>query len=135
MKLKLLILIMISAVAFSSCKKELVDTSMNDFEDVNSNQTFEEIIASGVTLAFFHASWCHNCEEQRPAIEAADADPQLDFVKFIEIEYEDNKEITQNNNVPGFPTQIIFKDGVEKERLTGKGHTVEQITTALLKYE
>ena len=135
MKIRLLILLMMSALAITACKKELVDTSKNNFEDVNSNQTFEEIIASGVTLAFFHASWCHNCEEQRPAIEEADEDAELDFVKFIEIEYEENKEITDANNVPGFPTQIIFKDGEEKERLTGKGHSAAKIKAALLKYE
>ena len=131
---KLLLLALLIGTAFTACKKDLVDTAANDVEDVNSNQTFEEKIADGVTLAFFHASWCSFCEEQRPAVEAASDDPQLSFVEFIEIEYEDNEEIVDNYNVPGFPTILIFNDGDEVERLTGKGHSQEKLTQLLLNY-
>ena len=120
-------------IAFSACKKDLVDTSANEVDDVNSVQTFEEIIAEGVTIAFFHASWCDKCAEQRPAFESASEKTEVDFATFIEIEYEDNKEITDDYNVPGFPTMIIFKDGTEKDRLAGKGHSEQQIIDALLK--
>lgn len=134
--MKNLIIISLALIAgLSSCKRELVDTNANSVEDVNSNQTFDEKIASGVTLAFFHASWCSICKEQRPAVEAASEDSQLDFAEFVEVEYEDNKEIVDEHNVPGFPTILIFKDGMEKERLTGKGHSQQKLTDLLLKYE
>lgn len=122
-------------LGFSACKKDLVDTSANDVEDVNSEQTFDEIIAEGVTVAFFHASWCSNCEEQRPAFEGASEREDLKFATFIEIEYEDNEDITGKYSVPGFPTMVFFKDNEEASRLVGKGHTEQEIADVVLALE
>ena len=132
----LLAILAVIGFSLAACQPEdLVDTSMNDIEDINSLADFQSAVSTGVSFVFFHASWCSNCEEQRPAVEASSTNPDLSFVKFIEIEYEDNKEITDNYSVPGFPTMIIFKDGEEKERLVGKGHSEQQIIDALNKYK
>lgn len=120
---------------FAGCEKEdLVDAGANDLTDVTGKEAFDASIATGVSFVFFHASWCSNCFEQRPAVEAAQKNPAVSFARFIEVEYEDNEDITDAYNVPGFPTMVIFKDGVEKERFKGKGHTEQQFVDALLKY-
>lgn len=126
-------LLLIGMLGFSACKKDLVDTSANEVQDVNSEQTFDEIIAEGVTVAFFHASWCSNCEEQRPAFESASESEELNFATFIEIEYEDNKDINSKYNVPGFPTMVFFKDNEETDRLVGKGHSEQEIKDIVLR--
>lgn len=99
-------------VVFTSCKKDLVDTSANDIEDVNDLQTFKNKITNGISLVFFHASWCPTCKEQRPHFEAAAVNSDLKFALFLEIEYDDNPEICDEYDVPGFPQTLVFKDGI-----------------------
>jgi thiol-disulfide isomerase/thioredoxin len=135
MKSTLLLLLSFAVFSMSCEKKDLVDTSKNDLLDIDTKTDFDAAIASGVSFAFFHASWCENCEEQRPAIESAQKNPAVDFVQFIEVEYEDNDEIVKAYNVPGFPTMLVFKDGMEKERFQGKGHSEQQFIDALNKHK
>ncbi len=125
----------LTALTLTSCKKELVDTSLNEITDVNSLSDLQTNVSSGVSLVFFHASWCKICEEQRPAVETASEDANLSFVKFYEVEYEENEDISEHYGVPGFPQILIFKDGEEKERFKGKGHSVETLTERLQAYQ
>ena len=118
-------------IGFTACKKDLVDTSANDIEDVNDLQAFKTKISSGVSLVFFHASWCPTCKEQRPNFEAAAVNTDLSFTLFLEVEYDDNPEICDEYDVPGFPQTLVFKDGVEQTRLKGSGHS-EQVLKELL---
>lgn len=114
----------------SACNKEqedLANTAENEIEDVNSLETFENKIANGVSLVFFHASWCTVCAEQRPAVETVSKNTTFNNVFFGEVEFEQNNEINQPYGVIGFPTIIFFKDGAEALRLTGKGHSVETL--------
>ena len=116
----------------SACTKEdLVDTSSNDIEDVNSLQVFEAKIANGVSIVFFHASWCSVCAEQRPAFEATSAKSEFNTVFFGEVEFEANNDINQPYGITGFPTIAFYKDGVEVARLTGKGHSEADIAAIL----
>lgn len=125
--LALLLLVLVSA-----CEKEnLVDTSQNELQDVNSLQDFENEISSGVSLVFFHASWCSICAEQRPAVESTSTKSEFSQVFFGEVEYEDNTDINQAYGVNGFPTIVFFKDGVEEARLNGKGHSEEDLAAQL----
>lgn len=130
----LLPITLVIALAFTSCKKDLVDTSLNEIQDVTSLEMFRQDISTGVSLVFFHASWCDICAEQRPAFEESATNTDLNAVLFLEVEYDDNKDVAQEYNVPGFPQMLIFKDGVEQERLTSSGHSAEKIATTLQKY-
>lgn len=122
----------------SACKKEnedLANTSSNEIEDVNSLQTFENKIASGVSVVFFHASWCSICANQRPAVEAISQNTNFNLVFFGEVEFEQNNEINQPYGVIGFPTIIFYKNGLETNRFTGQGHSeaaIEAEINALL---
>lgn len=126
--MKKLTAIAVIAIALWGCKKEnLVDTSENEIADVQSQEQFEETIESGVTVVFFHASWCSKCKAQRPAFESAASNNSVGEATFMELEHEDHPDITEKYGVPGFPTIVIYQDGVEDIRLTGKGHSEQKI--------
>jgi len=122
-------------ISTTSCKKDLVDTSANQIEDVTDLQSFKSQISSGVSLVFFHASWCKICKEQRPHFESASENSDLNFVLFLEVEYDDNPEICDEYDVPGFPQTLVFKDGVEQTRVKGSGHTEQELKDLLLAYK
>lgn len=114
----------------SACDKEkedLADTEGNEIEDVNSLQDFETKIANGVSVVFFHASWCTVCAEQRPAVESVSMKSDFNTVFFGEVEFEANNDINQPYGVIGFPTIVFYKDGVEANRFAGKGHSEASI--------
>ena len=135
MKNVLLVCGLIALFTVSSCKKELVDTSQNQITDIDDLTAFNESIASGVSLVFFHASWCSICAEERPHVEAASKNADVSFAQFIEIEYDDNKNIFSEYNVEGFPQILIFKDGTEQTRLKGKGHDESKLVNLILSYK
>lgn len=116
-------------------KEDLANTEANSVEDINALDVFEDRIADGVSMVFFHASWCTICAEQRPAFEATSENTTFNAVFFGEVEFEVNTNINQTYNVGSFPTIVFFKDGVEQSRLTGSGHsqaTLEATINALL---
>ena len=129
-----LLLVLISACEEKE-KDDLANTEGNSVEDVNSLDVFESRIGSGVSMVFFHASWCTVCAEQRPAFEATSENGAFSNVFFGEVEFEANNDINQPYAISGFPTIVFYKDGVEQSRLTGKGHsqaTLEATLNALL---
>lgn len=128
-KMKQIFLLSLSILFFaSSCKKEpLVDTSLNNIPDMSDLGQLQEATKEGVSMLFFHNTWCKNCEEIRPTVEAVSEDPQFEDVYFAEIEFDNNKAIANYYVVKGFPTLVFLKDGVEKIRLEGKNHTREAI--------
>ncbi len=112
-----IIVFSIVSVVFFSCKKDLIDTKQNQLVDITSQEQFNNLIKEKTTLVFFHASWCKVCKEQRPAVEALTQNTELVDINFAELEYDDYKDIAKSVNVTGFPTILIFKNGVEAERL------------------
>lgn len=134
MKYRTILLGFAATILLMSCKKELVDTSLNDIEDITGLEKFNASIAEGVTMAFFHADWCHHCEELRPTVEAVSSDSSLSFAKYIEVNYDDNKDVFDDKNVSSFPHLLFFRDGEEQSRLVGKSHSREAITAELEKY-
>jgi thioredoxin 1 len=116
----------------SACQKEdLVDTTLNEIKDVNGLDAFKSEISSGISLVFFHASWCKICKEQRPAVESLAANKEASFAKILEMEYDDNKETVKAFEVTGFPTLVAYKDGKEVQRWKGKGHSEETLLQGL----
>lgn len=130
MKYLLPILIVFS---FLSCKKE--ETSehipVQGLVTINSQAQLTSEVSSGVSFLFFHASWCSVCNAMRPDVTLTAEDSELSTVFFGEVEYDDHTDIVNAQNVSGFPTVLIFKDGVEVDRMTGGGHTYEELKQAV----
>jgi len=118
---------------FFGCKKEEVQQDESVHEPVvglNSIVSLSDITSktsSGVSLIFFHASWCSVCQAQRPAVTEVATDQELSQVFFGEVEYDDYPEILDYYDVQGFPVIVILKDGVEVSRLNGGGHSSADI--------
>ena len=112
-------------------KEALVDVSTNKLEDITSQEQFDNEIKSGVSMVFFHASWCTKCAAQRPAVQTVSEEDEFIDIFFAEVEYEDHPDIVESRNIKGFPTIVIYKNDVEEKRFTGKGHSDEEIRKAL----
>ncbi len=125
--------LLFSAVLFSiiACNKNNDEPIDSDLQDIESLENYQNLIGDGVSLVFFHATWCSICRNQRPAVESLMKDNDLSHVFFGEVNYEQAQDIVTFSNVDGFPTMIFYKDGVEQDRLTGGGHSSAKIKDIL----
>jgi thioredoxin 1 len=119
-----------AVLAFSSCKKDVNEVDKVLLADIVSLSDYDTQIQSGVSLMFFHATWCSICKAQTPAVEATAKDAALNAVKFGQIDTDNQKAIVDKYDVPGQPIILIYKDGVEKHRL-GSGQTQQKLTELL----
>lgn len=122
------------ALAFVSCKKDLVDPDANDIADVSSLDQFKARIDTGTSMVFFFAVWCENCEELRPTIEKVSENADYPNVTFVEVDYDATRDVFTEYNVSSFPQVLFFKDGVEQERLVGKNQSEQKILDTLEKH-
>jgi thioredoxin 1 len=70
-----------------------------------------------IIVVNFFAEWCMNCLMFTPIID--DLAEQMQEINFIKINIEDNKDIANKFGVSKIPCVIIFKEGVELDRLKG----------------
>lgn len=91
-----------------------------------SDQEFHEIITNSeeIVVVNFFAEWCMNCLMMTPIVE--DLAEQMNEIKFLKINIEDNQDLAKKYNVTKIPCLIIFKKGQEINRLKGNP-TVEII--------
>lgn len=126
-----ILFITVLALGVMSCSKNQVESKKN-LREINSLEDFNKTVEDGVSLIFFHATWCSKCAEQRPVVEALPDDKRFENVKFAEVDYEKNTDIVTQSNVLGFPTIRIYKNGVKIHDLTGSKNTKEDLTNKLL---
>lgn len=120
-------------LTFFACKKEEKSEHIpvQGLVTISSQAQMTTEISSGVSFVFFHASWCSICNAMRPDVTMTAEDSDLSSVFFGEVEFEDHPEIVNAYNVAGFPTVLIFKDGIEVDRITGGGHTHADLKQAI----
>ena len=93
---KISTIIFILFISISSCKKTEISTQ--EVEDINSKSTFDLKIESGVSLIFYHASWCSICKEQRPIVqEAAKLDAKTNLIVDLNTSFEVLKTTFSSN--------------------------------------
>jgi thioredoxin 1 len=129
--MKYFLIFLIPLTICFSCKKKkepLVDSSENEIVDITSIQQMNNAIASGVSMVFFHASWCSKCANQRTAVETVSVSTEFSTIFFGEVEFDDHQDVVAQHNVQGFPTIVFYKNGQEMLRMTGENNTVEQIS-------
>ena len=80
---------------------------------------FNEIVNNGheIVVVDFFAEWCMPCLMMAPIIEELAG--QMDDVKFVKINVDDNNEISAKYEVRSIPTLIIFKGGKEVDKIVG----------------
>jgi len=111
-----------------SCAKEDISGDTGVLVPVTSLVEYENQIKNGVTLVFFHATWCTICKDQRPAVEALTGETSISAARLLQVDTDKNRDITDKYDVPGQPIILIYKDNIEKHRLTGKGHSQQKLT-------
>ena len=82
------------------------------------SKSFNEAIASGVTLVDFWATWCGPCRMQAPILDAFEAEMGSE-VKVGKVDVDEEPGIAQRFNIFSIPTIIVFKDGKEIARTVG----------------
>jgi len=85
-----------------------------------SDNTFEkEVLQSPQpVLVDFYADWCGPCRAIAPIIEEI-ARELKDRLKVVKLDVDQNQKTPMQYGVQSIPTLILFKGGVEVERLIG----------------
>ena len=83
-----------------------------------NEQNFQQVIAEGITVIDFWATWCGPCKMLSPIMEEL-AQKFKDKVKIAKVDIDNNQQLTEKLDISAVPTMIFFKDGNEVERFTG----------------
>ena len=73
---------------------------------------------SGVTIVDIWAPWCGNCRMMMPFVEKM-AEELKDQAKVYKLNAQEFETFANKYGVMTLPTLLIFKDGVEVQRLVG----------------
>ncbi len=86
-------------------------------KEVDTNE-FNELCGEGVVLADFFSTTCGPCKMLSFVLN--DVEKVLgEKVNILKVDFDKNKELTEKFEVKGYPTLILFKDGVEVKRMQG----------------
>lgn len=67
-----------------------------------------------------HAPWCPTCKAQDPILESEIKSSTYKGVTFLEVDFDSQKDALKEFNVSTQSTIIVFKQGKEVGRFTGK---------------
>lgn len=86
---------------------------------IHANEaSFEKVVAQGVTLVDFFATWCGPCKMLHPELEKL-SDAYAGKAKVVKIDVDENQSLAMRFQVQSVPTLLIFKDGVMVARTMG----------------
>jgi thioredoxin 1 len=71
----------------------------------------------GYVLIDFGATWCGPCKAIAPFFNSLKE--KYPSIKFLKIDIDENQEMARKYNINNIPAFILFKDGLEEDRLVG----------------
>jgi len=71
----------------------------------------------GYVLIDFNAKWCSPCKAIAPFFNSLKE--KYPSIKFLKIDIDENQEMARKYNINNIPAFILFKDGLEEDRLVG----------------
>ena len=86
--------------------------------DLNIKNFKETLKNNKVVLVDFWAAWCGPCRALTPIIDVLETEFK-DRAVIAKVDVDTERQIATENSVRAMPTILIFKDGVEMERLVG----------------
>jgi thioredoxin 1 len=90
----------------------------NVLEITDSNFENEVATSNVPVLVDFWAAWCAPCRMLAPTVEAIAKDYD-GKAKVGKLNVDENNEVSAKFGIKGIPTLILFKNGVEQERVVG----------------
>ena len=113
-----------------SCSNSLLDGKVIEANDSNFNYIINNSTAP--VIVDFWATWCGPCRKMAPNFEQA-CKTLAPKVQFVKVNTEDSRAVSAQFNIQSIPTLIIFKNGVEVQRVSGALPT-DQIVALASKY-
>ena len=85
---------------------------------VIDNAQFQDYLKGDkVFVVDFFATWCRPCSMMSPILDKVEKD--YSNVVFSKVDVDDEMELAQSYGILSIPCIIMFKDGVEADRLIG----------------
>lgn len=86
-------------------------------KEVNREE-FKELVGRGLVLADFFSTTCGPCKMLGFVLR--DVEKEFgDGLTILKVDFDQNRELTEEYGVTGYPTLILFKNGEEAGRLQG----------------
>lgn len=82
-----------------------------------TTQEFKEIYQEGMVLADFFSVSCGPCKMLSFVLR--DVEKEYPDLKILKVDFDQNKDLTEEYQVEGYPTIILLKDGIEVGRMQG----------------
>jgi thioredoxin-like negative regulator of GroEL len=93
-------------------------------------ETFHELARTGNVLLDVWGPECAPCIALMPAVEEL-GERYAESVKLLKLNAPENRKVCRDLRVAGLPAYITLRDGVEVERLTGNGTTIQDVESAV----
>ncbi|KAH8315395.1 hypothetical protein KR067_003003 [Drosophila pandora] len=90
---------------------------------VSGEEEFDKAIAEGIAFIKFYAPWCGHCQKLQPtweqlATEAQQAETDVKIAK-VDCTAPENKQICIDQQVEGYPTLFLYKNGKRQNEYEG----------------
>jgi thioredoxin 1 len=83
-----------------------------------NDENFQQVIAKGVTLVDFYATWCGPCRMIAPIVEQLSGMVE-GKATVAKLDIDEAQQVTNSLQITSVPTLILFKDGKEVKRIVG----------------
>ncbi len=83
-----------------------------------TDSNFTEKVDNGVVLVDFFATWCGPCKMLSPVIEEIADECDGSFAVY-KVDIDEAQDVAMDYGIMSVPTLIVFKNGVEAERMIG----------------